>query len=44
LRPGASWQNNDLVFASRVGTKLDAANVRRKFRKVIRLAGLSAND
>ena len=32
---GSAWQDNDLVFASRVGTRLDAANVRREFRKVV---------
>jgi site-specific recombinase XerD len=41
---GARWQNNDLVFASRVGTRLDAANVRREFRKVVTKAGLPAKD
>jgi integrase len=41
---GDAWQDNDLVFASRVGTKLDAANVRREFRKVIKKAGLPPED
>ncbi len=41
---GKAWQDNDLVFASRVGTPLDAANVRREFRKVIERAGLSPKD
>lgn len=31
-----------LVFASESGTELDAANVRRGFRRVARLAGLAA--
>jgi len=33
-----------LVFASDVGTELDAANVRRAFRKVVAKAGLEAAD
>lgn len=41
---GDTWQDNGLVFASRVGTELDAANVRRAFRIVIRAAGLVAKD
>jgi integrase len=32
------------VFASAVGTQLDAANVRRAFRKVAAAAGLDAAD
>jgi integrase len=35
---------NDLVFASAVGTDLDAAYVRRAFRKVIEKAGLFAKE
>jgi hypothetical protein len=27
------WQDDGLVFASTIGTPLDAANVRREFRK-----------
>jgi integrase len=34
------WQDNDLVFPSRVGTRWDASHVRREFRKVIEAAGL----
>lgn len=41
---GARWHNNDLVFASAVGGQLDAANVRRAFRKVATVAGLDAAD
>jgi len=33
-----------LVFASEVGTKLDAANVRRAFRRVAAAAGLDAKE
>jgi integrase len=29
---GARWSDHDLVFATRTGTALDAANVRREFR------------
>ncbi len=31
-RAGNKWQENDLVFASALGSELDAANVRRSFR------------
>jgi integrase len=41
---GDRWQHSNLVFASRVGTKLDAANVRRDFRKVLTAAGMVARD
>ena len=34
------WQNDDLVFATTIGTPLDAANVRRYFRSVCRAAGI----
>ncbi|MGH3240168.1 MAG: tyrosine-type recombinase/integrase, partial [Spirillospora sp.] len=34
----------DLVFASEVGTELDAANVRRKFRRIIKRSGLDPKD
>ncbi|MCX4672844.1 site-specific integrase [Streptomyces sp. NBC_01381] len=32
---GAKWQENGLVFASAVGTQLDATNVRHEFRRVL---------
>lgn len=35
-RAGEKWQEHGLVFASRVGTKLYARNVRRAFRTVLR--------
>ena len=38
------WQDNDLVFASRVGTTLYAGNVRRSFRRVTDAAGLNPAD
>ena len=40
LAAGALWQDHSLVFASAVGTTLDAANVRREFRKITEAAGL----
>jgi integrase len=40
----ATWRDNDLVFCTLVGTALDAANVRRSFRKVVRAAGLNPAD
>jgi site-specific recombinase XerD len=46
-RPGAAgphWHENDLVFASETGTPLDAANVRRGFRRIDATAGLPAAD
>lgn len=43
LIAGGAWQDNDLVFASGVGTALDAANVRRSFRRITKAAGLGAN-
>ncbi|WP_414936514.1 site-specific integrase [Amycolatopsis sp. cmx-11-51] len=41
---GDRWQENNLVFASDVGTELDAANVRRGFRKVCAKAGLNPDE
>ena len=35
-----TWQDHGLVFCTLLGTELDAANVRRAFRKVIKAAGL----
>jgi integrase len=40
----ATWRDNDLVFCTLVGTALDAANVRRAFRKVTKAAGLDPAD
>jgi len=40
LAAGPMWQDHGLVFASAVGTPLDAANVRREFRKITEAAGL----
>jgi integrase len=38
------WQKTNLVFTSKTGRALDAANVRRAFRRVTKLAGLNPND
>lgn len=40
LRAGTDWPAQGIVFASEVGTELDAANIRRRFRKVVADAGL----
>ncbi|GAA2897744.1 site-specific integrase [Streptosporangium fragile] len=39
-----SWQDNDLVFTSKVGTALDAHSVRHSFRTVLKKAALNATD
>ena len=41
---GSRWEDNDLVFPSRVGTPADASHVRRSFRKVVAAAGLDPNE
>jgi integrase len=41
---GTGWCDRDLVFASEVGTELDAANVRRGFRRIAQSAGLMAGE
>jgi len=38
--PSIGWTETGLVFTSRTGTALDAANVRRAFRQVIKVAGM----
>jgi len=40
LAAGSAWQDHGLVFSSRVGTPLDAANIRRQFREITETAGL----
>jgi integrase len=40
LLAGDLWQDRDLVFCTSVGTPLDAANVRRAFKKITKAAGL----
>jgi len=42
---GSRWRGTDLVFTTRYGTPLSAANVRRDFRTAIRnAAGVNAAD
>ena len=43
LLAGELWQEHDLVFSSSVGTPLDAANVRRAFKKITTSVGLGDN-
>jgi integrase len=43
LQAGKAWEDNDLVFCTGVGTPLDAANVRRSFRRITKAAGLGTN-
>jgi integrase len=43
LQAGKAWEDNDLVFATSVGTPLDAANVRRSFRRITKAAGIGEN-
>ena len=40
---GITWSDRDLVFSTRTGATLDAANVRREFRAVCRTAGIGRN-
>jgi integrase len=40
LAAGSAWQDHGLVFSSRIGTPLDAANIRRQFREITDAAGL----
>lgn len=42
VRAGATWQDLGLVFSTHAGTELDAANVRRAFRRVVAAAGLDS--
>lgn len=37
IRAGAGWQENGLVFASRIGTTISAGNIRRAFRIALKL-------
>jgi integrase len=43
-RAGRRWQEHRLVFASEVGTPLDAHNVRRAFRKIVKAAGVPPKE
>ena len=40
LDAGAQWSDHDLVFATRTGGALDAANVRREFKAACNAAGI----
>ena len=40
LVAGALWQDHGLVFAPAIGAPLDAANVRREFRKITEAVGI----
>jgi integrase len=40
LLAGSAWQDHGLVFCTSLGTPMDAANVRREFRKVTEAVGL----
>ena len=40
LTAGAQWSEHDLVFATRAGGALDAANVRREFKAACRAAAI----
>jgi integrase len=42
LAAGRLWQDNNLLFASTIGTSLDDHNVRRQFRKITESAGLGS--
>lgn len=42
LSAGQGWVDNDLVFATQVGTPMDSANVRRGFRRIAAAAGIDA--
>ena len=43
LAAGPLWKDHGLVFASQVGTPLDASHVRRAFKAITRKAGLGEN-
>ena len=43
LVAGSYWQDLGLVFASAVGTPMDASHVRRAFRKICSAAGIGEN-
>jgi integrase len=40
LAVGSQWSDHDLVFSTRTGGALDAANVRREFKAACRAAGI----
>jgi integrase len=44
LKAGKSWADPDIVFATEVGTEMDAANVRRGLRRIAKAAGLNPKE
>jgi len=40
---GMTWSERDLVFSTRTGAALDAANVRREFKAACKAANIGAN-
>src|SRR6185312_3380880 len=45
LAAGSTWQETGLVFATKLGTAMDAANVRRDVRRALKLVpGLDADE
>ena len=40
---GLTWSDRDLVFPTRTGAALDAANVRREFKAACKAANIGAN-
>lgn len=43
LAAGELWQDTDLVFTTTVSTRLDAANLRHTFQKLVRDSGGCVN-
>jgi integrase len=43
LQAGESWQDDDLVFTTTIGTMLDQHNIRREFRQITKAAGLGTD-
>ncbi|MEU7746830.1 tyrosine-type recombinase/integrase [Nonomuraea sp. NPDC049158] len=43
LKAGTAWQDLDLVFCTSAGTQLDAANVRRSFRRITKRANIGTD-
>lgn len=41
---GERWKEQGVVFASSTGAELDAANVRRALRRIVKIAGLNENE
>ena len=40
FKAGEDWHDRNLIFCTRIGTALDAGNVRRSFRAITKAAGL----